>query len=122
MITHIEIKSGTDLSLEEEKEINIAKNREWGLPPMDQKHKDNHVFALLKNSEHNILAQAQLLTLNGVIFNNELFDIYGIGGVIVNSKNKGYGKELMRGILAYLKKSNKSAIGFTNFDVIEFYV
>jgi hypothetical protein len=48
-----------------------------------------------------------------VIFDNEIFDIYGICGIIANEKGKGYGRELMAIIKQYLIDNIKSGVGFT---------
>jgi GNAT superfamily N-acetyltransferase len=117
----IVIKKGKDLNREEIEAINLAKAREWKVAPMNKEHKEKHIFVLLKDPDDNILAQGQLVPIENIVFNGETFSALGIGGIIANIKGQGYGRELMAGITAYLKKQNKSGFGFTGDKQIGFY-
>jgi hypothetical protein len=69
---------------------------------MDKVQKENSIFVLVKDSNGSILSQGQLLTINNVEFNNEIFSVIGIGGIIANEKRQGYGRKLMEAVKDYL--------------------
>lgn len=50
-----------------------------------------------------------------------MFNIFGVGGIIANIKGRGYGTELIHGIIDYLEKSKKTSVGFCDDEVGEFY-
>lgn len=114
----VEVKSGKDLSQSAIDAINKAKARE-SMPDVKEDDLENSTFILLKDSNDNILAQGQLVSIDGINFNNELFSILGIGGIIANPKRKGYGRKLMLVIKDYLSKNKTTGVGFTG--VPEFY-
>lgn len=113
------IKPGIELSEEEIREINASKNREWKNTSLTESEMKSNVFFLLKDENGSIIAQGALQEVNDVVFNNERFDILGIGGIIANVKGEGYGRRLMTEIREYLVREKKSAVGFTN--KFEFY-
>lgn len=117
---NIEIKEGSELTEEEINSINESKFREWKSLPLDDYQKKS-IFVLLKNQQGKILAQGQLLRINGVSFRGENFNILGIGGIIANKKGEGYGNKLLEAIIQYAKDNKKSLLGFTGNDVIGFY-
>lgn len=114
----VEIKLGKDLSQREIGAINKAKARE-SMPDIKEDDLENSTFILLKDSDGNILAQGQLVSIDGISFNNEYFSILGIGGIVANPKGKGYGRKLMLVIKDYLSKNKTTGVGFTG--VPEFY-
>lgn len=115
----VEFKSGQDLTQREIDAVNEAKFREWKIPPMETDQRANSTFVLLKDDKDNILAQGELITVNGVVFNNQSFDILGIGGVIANIKRQGHGRRLLLTIKDYLLEHKKTGVGLTG--VPEFY-
>lgn len=106
----IVIKPGKELTQTEIDQIDQAKAREWNKPPMRKEQRKIPLFFPLKDSTDNILAQGKLIPLNGVIFHQKKFDIYGIGGIISNQKGQGHGKQLMLAIKEFLKKKGKAGI------------
>jgi hypothetical protein len=110
--TKIIIKKWDDLTPEELRELNASHYREWKIPNMGvDKHKSN-IFFLLKDEKGVILAQGQLVPVSGVKFDGEIFNIFGIGGIISNIKMQGFGRELMQHIKKYLVQSGKAGVGF----------
>lgn len=107
------IKQWHDLGIEELEELNKSRVREWKSLPMEAKYHEKNIFFLLKDDKNNILAQGQLVPINGVIFNGEIFNIFGIGGIIANVKQQGYGKKLIHAIKDYLLEHDKTGVGFT---------
>lgn len=115
------VKKGPDLTVSEVTEIDRSKKREWNTPPLDQYQVDNCHFFLLKNSAGKILAQGQLVKIDGVQFRNQNFDIWGIGGIIANQKGQGHGRVLMKGIKKFLLRLGQTGVGFTADGVVGFY-
>ncbi len=109
----IDIKKGEDLTLFEIDLLNSSKAREWQLPPMKESDLKRALWFLVRNSEKAILAQGELIPIDGVSFNSKRYNIYGIGGIIANVKMQGYGKKLMQAIASYLEKARKTGVGFT---------
>ncbi len=114
------IKSGFELNSDEINQINQNKLREFKALPLNNEQLKNSLFFLLKTGQ-NILAQGQLVKIPGVRFNNENFQIMGIGGIISNIQGQSNGKKLMEGIREYLKNHDLIGVGFTGDKIIEFY-
>lgn len=106
------IKLWYDLDQGELDEMNKSHIREWKISSMVVEQHEKNIFFLLKNDQDTILAQGQLVPINGVIFNDETFNIFGIGGIIANVKRQGYGKRIMLAIKDYLLAQNKTGVGF----------
>jgi len=85
--TVIEIKLGHSLTREEIDHINEAKRKIWKTPPLEEEQK-SELFILVKNARSNVVAHGQLITVSGVLFNDEKFTIIGFGGIISNVRNK----------------------------------
>ena len=106
------IKKWNELSQEELDQMNKSHRREWKISSMTPTHHRMNTFFLLKDEKDNIVAQGQLVPIDGVEFKGEIFNILGIGGVIANIKNQGNGKRIMLSIKDYLTQQNKSGVGF----------
>jgi hypothetical protein len=113
--TKVIIKTWPELSPTELEQMNSSHAREWQIGPMSPKYHQENIFFLLKNNNDDILAQGQLVPIDGVKFQNEVFNIFGIGGIIANVKGKGYGSKVMAAITTYLKEQHKTGVGFTGF-------
>lgn len=113
------IKTWYELNKQEMEEMNKSRFREWKNPPMNAEHHEKNIFFLLKNNQEKILAQGQLVPINDVIFNGETLNIFGIGGIIANTKKRGYGRRIMHAIKEYLVEQDKSGVGFIGLP--EFY-
>lgn len=115
------IKSGRELTNLEIDQINLSKQREFKAVPLNNDQLKTHTFFLLEDEDGNVLSQGQLLPINGVKFNDQSFDIFGIGGIIANQKGRGFGRIIMEEIKKYLINNKKTGVGFTRLDVEEFY-
>lgn len=104
------IKKGTELTNGEIDEINAAKAREFKVPPMPEEQKLKTVFFLLKKEEK-ILAFGELVPIEPIKFDGEIFFVLGIGGIVTNEKRKGYGREIINAIKDYLKACDKTGVG-----------
>lgn len=109
--TKILIEHGTQLSQQEIESINVARAREWKTPPMQKTEQESTLFFLLKDDENLVLSQGGLMEIDGIIFNNESFSIFGIGGIIANEKGKGYGRQCMIAMRDYITKHKKQVWG-----------
>lgn len=115
------IKKGNELSPEEIDDVNKAKAREWGNSPMGKHQITISTFFHLRDEKGSMLSLVQLLDIPKFDFNGEEFNLTGIGGMISNIKGKGYGKELLHGVISYLKKKDLTTFGFCDDDVARFY-
>lgn len=120
-MSNIFIKPGSRLTTEEILEIDEAKNREWGIPPMRLNDIETSIFFLLRDEQNYLLALGQTSIIPPLEFNKEVFNILGVGGIIANIKGKGYGTELVHGIIEYLNKNNKTGVGFCDDKLGDFY-
>lgn len=109
------IKTWNQLSSKELEQMNDSHAREWHIGPMSQEHHKNNIFFLLIDPNGDILAQGQLVPIEGIQFKNEIFNIFGIGGIIANVKGQGYGRKIMDAIILYLKNKHMTGVGFTGF-------
>ncbi|MDQ5954613.1 MAG: N-acetyltransferase protein [Patescibacteria group bacterium] len=112
---YLMIKKWNELSSQELSQMNDSHAYEWKIGPMSAEYHKENIFFLLENHHGHILAQGQLIPINGVKFQNDIYNIFGIGGIIANIKNKGYGSIVMAAITKYLKDHHKTGIGFTGF-------
>ena len=105
------VKSGEELTRSEIDQINRAKAREFKASPLQAKVLKTTQFFLLLDGD-TILALGKLIPVEPVVFNGETFSILGIGGILSNEKDKGYGKQIMTAIKDYLISKNKTGVGF----------
>ena len=112
------IKSWNELSREELEQLNNSHAREWKTTSISGEHHGRNIFFLLKDGVK-ILAQGQLVPIKGILFDGELFDIFGIGGIIANVRGEGYGRQIMVAIKNYLITCDTSGVGFTGLS--DFY-
>lgn len=111
---NIIIKNGLELSADELLQVNATKARQWHNPPMDIELARETTLLLLKDEKDQILAQGELLDVDGITFNNKVFNIIGIGGIVANEWSKGYGRQIMTAIKTYVVGKKKTGVGFTN--------
>lgn len=115
------IKRGKELTPREVEEVNEAKAREWHIPPMGDHQISISTFFHLRNEKGDLLSLVQLIDIPKFVFNGEDFSLTGIGGMISNIKSKGFGKELLQGVIDYLKKKDLTTFGFCDDDTSSFY-
>lgn len=120
MNTHI-IKKGKDLTQKEIDDVNLAKFHEWSNPKMGAHQIAISTYFHLRNEKGELLSLVQLLDIPEFTFNKEKFLVTGIGGMISNVKGKGYGKQLLHGVIKYLRKNKLTTFGFCDNDVAGFY-
>ena len=112
------VKTWHELNHVEFEQLNNSHIREWKSISMSEDHHGRNAFFLLKDGSR-ILAQGQLVPINGVEFAGEPYNILGIGGIIANVKRTGYGKQIMLSIKDYLTSHDASGVGFTGLS--DFY-
>lgn len=112
------IKKWQELSPDELSQMNASHEREWQSGDMSEEYHGENIFFLIKDGD-TILAQGQLIPIDGVVFNGEKFDIMGVGGIIANEKGQGYGRQIMDAIKDYLTEHHITGVGFTGLD--DFY-
>lgn len=78
---------------------------------------DEHVF--LKEGTKD-LAYMNLVSITFTA-NDEEFRAYGIGNVCAAEKGKGYGRELMNRVNAYMKEKKKCGLLFCRNSLVSFY-
>ncbi len=108
------VKNGAELSPDELLQVNTTKARQWHNPPMDDDLARETTLFLLEDEKNQILAQGELIEVNGIIFNNKTFNIIGIGGIVANEWGKGYGRQIMSAIKSYIFEKKMTGVGFTN--------
>ena len=116
-------KKGIELNKEELDLINSYRIREfnsdtvWG-PDSLNTYRDSEIFIIKDN---NIKAFGRLRPID-IYFNDQAFQIWGIGAVISIEKGRGYGRMLIEDIITFQKDNLKDAvIGFCNSDISKFY-
>ncbi len=121
----IEIKKGKDLTSKEL--IFLAKETQrvfyggnnFNKELVRLKREKNSFFFLLKFNK-NILSFG-FLKPTKIKYLNKNYNIFGIRNVISIKKKKGYGSLLMKEMISFLNKKEKTGIGFTGSNVSKFY-
>ena len=119
----IEIKEGRELSKEELGIINTWRKKEFHhfspitiLPSNENWHKK---FFLVKDDAR-ILAFGRLHEVP-VEYMNNTYSILGIATIVAIEKGKGFGSSLVKAMVSFIKKDGRTAIGFCNSAISEFY-
>ncbi len=104
---------GNELTDQYYSQLNEASEREFrmGLPAKTAL-KDRRYFLLVETETEKILASGYLKPIAPVICNQEIFSFLNVGDVIANDKGKGYGKQVMQAIRAYLLAQDVIGLGF----------
>ncbi|MCK5321208.1 hypothetical protein KAJ38_01395 [Candidatus Pacearchaeota archaeon] len=115
MRIRIESKKVKDFSKKERDLINRLRVREWGRNARVSFRKDyepNTVFFFLKDNNRTVA----LVGLRPIKINylDKSYNIFGICCLIASKKGIGYGRILISVMITYLKKTNKTALGFTD--------
>lgn len=114
------VKAGGELGKQEINQINQARAREFKASPLNEKQPETTLFFLLLDHQK-ILAMGELIPVNPIKFNKEVFSVLGIGGILANEKGKGYGKKIMLAIKNYLISQDKTGVGFCGLNNKGFY-
>jgi GNAT superfamily N-acetyltransferase len=114
---------GRDLSEAEIRLINRCREQEFHSERQIKPAPDNDDWLkpyFLVRDFGEVVAFGRLHTIR-VEFREELYEILGVASIVAISKGKGYGRDLMRGIVKYVRESGKSAVGFCEPNVSVFY-
>lgn len=113
-MSKILIKQVKKLSPKEMNFMNRQRVKEFGADATKIWKKDyplnSLVFFVLEKKS--IVAFGLLRPVN-LTYLNKRYNILGICSIISIIKKKGYGKDLIQGIIIYLKKTEKTGLGFT---------
>jgi len=118
----LEIIKDQNLSKEYMKIMNLNRKKNFGPKEVKNFKTDYYPGAkfLFIIEDNKIVAFCGLrkVSLN---YRNKNYNILGLCNVISVITNKGYGKELMKRMISYLKKQNKTALGFCDNRKANFY-
>jgi len=121
----VEIKKGKDLSIDEltflakkTQKIFYGKNN-FEKELLKLKKEKSSFFFLFKNS--NKILSFGFLKPTRIKYHNKNYNILGIRNIISVKKNKGHGSILMKEIINFLTKKEKTGLGFTGSQVAKFY-
>jgi hypothetical protein len=108
----VEMIFGKDLS--EKRFAFIRKSRKEQYGNADQRfqkrdHKGTIFFFVKENQK--VVAMGALRKI-GMVLEGKEYDIFGIAGILSLKKGTGYGKVLIESMVSYLKKTNKTGLGF----------
>lgn len=112
----IEITKGKDMKAEILTKLNEIIHREFTVTssesvlPGNIKNFSDNTFFVLYNREK-ILSLGRLRPVS-ISFKRKKYPIQGIADVISVEKEKGYGKKLMKAMIAHLDKNKQIGIGF----------
>ncbi len=114
---------GKDLVQEDLDMINKHRELEFGSPsgikPMPGNDDWEKVYFLLKKGNE-LVAFGRLHSIK-VEFRSASYSILGIATIVAIKKMEGYGKLLMKEIKKHIERSGKTAIGFCESAISEFY-
>lgn len=120
----IEIKKGKELTKKQLDTINFFRKKEFGskkpIAPSQDNEDWNKEYFMLCDENENLLAFGRLHEIE-VEVTGKKHNILGIATIISALKGKGYGKILMLGMKEYILGTGKTAIGFCNSSISEFY-
>ncbi len=121
----LKIKKGKDLSnyeliflAKKTQEIFYGKNN-FEKELIKLKKEKNSFFFLLKNN--NKILSFGFLKPTRIKYNHKNYNILGIRNIISVKKGKGHGSLLMKEIINFLTKKEKTGLGFTGSEVAKFY-
>lgn len=121
----IEIKKGEELS---KKELDFLINQTNKIFYSNKKRKEvedklkkekNSYFFLLK--EDNKILSYCFLKPTKIIYKKKNYNIFGIRHTISVKSKRGYGTILMKKVIKFLEKKEKTGLGFTGSNVAKFY-
>jgi len=116
-----EIKKGKDLSKKEFDFMNNQRIREYGggTNLFDRKcHKESNFFFV---SEGKKIVAFGFLRPVEVTYKNKKYKIFALGGIMAIEKKKGSGTILIKCMINFLKKKQKTGVGFTGKKTVQFY-
>jgi predicted N-acetyltransferase YhbS len=123
MKSEVQIIKGKKIPSSLLKTMNNERIRQYGKKTNRFKrkyHKETNFF-LVKNGER--VVSFGFLRPVKMNYKNKDYDIFALGGIMVveEEKGKGYGAILIKAMVAYSKKSNKTSLGFCGDKVKGFY-
>jgi penicillin-binding protein-related factor A (putative recombinase) len=110
----IQIIENKKLTKKQKEMINNARDKEWGEPERKDFSKDYEKDAkwFFVKKDEKILALGNLRPIQ-INYLNKRYSILGICSILSIEKGKGYGTMLINEMLKYLRKKNKTGLGFT---------
>lgn len=135
MQTQIQIKLGKDLTVKELEAINEYRLKEFKSKTLINPRKDNEnwkaQFFLLYTDEYVLKAFGKLSDIQIALnptgdrvsrpVGSRVYDVPCISTIIATEKGCGFGKQLVQGMIEYVKKTGKTAIGFCETGLLGFY-
>jgi predicted acetyltransferase len=119
----VEIKKGKDITLKEWGLMNSERIKEYGkgTNPFSKKYHGKSNFFFLK--ENNKIIAWGFLRPVEMVFNDEKYNIFAMGGIMVigEMKRQGYGAILIKEMIKFSKKTNKTILGFCGESRVKFY-
>ncbi|MFH1307383.1 MAG: GNAT family N-acetyltransferase [archaeon] len=110
----VKITKNKDLTKAEKELINNARDMEWGRnekKDFEEDYEREMIWFFIKEKEKIVsLGGLRPIAIN---YLGKRYNILGICSVLSIEKNKGYGRALIGEIIEYLKKKNKTGLGFT---------
>src|SRR6056297_1996369 len=109
----VNTKKGKDLSKKEQEFMNYRRKKEFGRDEERDFKKDyslNTEYFFI-NEENKIMAFGLLVPVR-INYLGKTYNILGIGSIVSVKKKRNYGRILMACILSYLKRKNKTGVGF----------
>jgi hypothetical protein len=115
------IKIGKDLSKKEFDFMNSQRIKNYGkeVNLLDRKAHGKSYFFFVK--ENNKIAAFGFLRPFKCTYKNEKYNLFALGGIMSVEKGKGYGTVLIQNMIKFLKKKNKTGLGFCGKKTAEFY-
>lgn len=115
----------SDLTQQLEQQIISIKSVAWPYTFNDQQNwmnenLNNHDLHVLLSDNQDLIAYLNLIQVE-IEKDGRLYSAFGIGNVCAREKGKGWGKELLRFVNAYLKENWHFGILFCREALVKFY-
>lgn len=118
--SEITTKKGRKLSKKEINLMNQQRIKEYGENTKDfKKNELDSIFFFVKDNGK--IVSFGMLKPVAINFAGKNYKIFGIGNMISIIKGKDYGRTLVAGMISYLKKYDKTGLGFCENKVSGFY-
>jgi hypothetical protein len=112
MAVKVQLMKGNDVPQNLFNFINKSRIKEYGDKVnlfSKRHHRDTYFFFVKENGKIVTFGLLRNIDINYIDKN---YNILGIGGILSVEKGKGYGKILIKSMIKFLKKKNKTGLGF----------
>jgi len=113
-------KKGNKLSNSERTFMNKSRIKEYGENDKDFKNNEKQSIFFFVKDKKKIVAFGMLKPIK-MNYLSKTYNILGIGNIMSIKKGRGYGKVLIQSMVDYLKKKEKTGLGFTGNKNVPFY-